>query len=80
MLINSNINITLNSKYACSLDGAEYSPKNFLLVEIGCTKIVALNVRCCGHSTGERRMLNLSNILEDRGSKSLIANAPEVYL
>ena len=57
ILINSNINITLNSKYACSPDGAEYSHANFLLVEIGCTKIVALNVGCCGRSTGERRML-----------------------
>ena len=54
---------------------------NFLLVEIDYTKIVALNVRCCGCSTGERRMLNLSNILEDLplgGSTSLTANVPEV--
>ena len=76
-----NINITLtetNSKYVCSPDGAEYSHTNLLLVEIGCTKIVALNVRCCGRSTGERRMLNLSNILQDRGSTSLTTNVPEV--
>ena len=76
-----NINITLNSKYACSADGAEYSHTNFLLVEIGYTKIVALNVRWCGRSTGERRMLNLSNILEDPplgGSTSLTSNVPEV--
>ena len=50
----------------------------FLLVEIGCTKIVELNVHCCGHSTGERCMLNLFNILEDRGLTSLTANIPEV--
>ena len=66
-----------------SPDAAEYSHTNLLLVEIGCTctKIVALNVRCCGRSTGERRMLNLSSILEDpplRGSTSFTANVPEV--
>ena len=32
----------------------EYSHTNFLLVEIGCTKTVALNVRCCRRSPVER--------------------------
>ena len=43
--------------------------------------MVSLNIRCCGPSTGEQRMLNFSNILEDPplgGSTSLTVNVPEV--